>query len=265
MPPPKTTFSISILLFFWHTLAFGHADADTTAHVPSIRFEADVGAEVFGYQGALRAQYHTPSTFTLGARLGQEWGKWTGGFRVSQAVLMEDTFEGDFFFEGALRKVNVEASQRHTIFSFDVRRDFWSHRNAYPFMDAGFSATRMVTRLWISDSRVPVEDDEAFVDRRDLHMDNQWMLNLGAGVRIKLNRLFGMDKDGPANLKDYAFLEFRLGYAFGRDMTFVNGGADPNLPITPPRTSHPLYQRPILTSPSDAFFIRVTLGFRINA
>ena len=231
-------------------------------------FDIDVGSEFFGYSGALQANFGMPASFSIGGRAGFSGGDWTFGARYSRTELDRILFPGEYVSAGSPRPVDVSVHQHHSLLAFDLRRDLWSHRSLNPFIDAGLTTSIFRTSLTISEPNQRHNEDVPAIDMRDIHWDRQHLLSMGAGVRINLNNLFGRGRNEAADPKaafHCIFLEVRAGYVIGKPTSFVATGADPSLPIDGDRTSHSLYQRPIIHTSSGTLVARVTLGVQFSS
>lgn len=252
-------FKIFVLCISFITCSAAFAVTDTTEYVPSIRFEIDAGGEIFGYRGELMSQFGRPAAFTFGTRLGQVWGHWTTGFRIGQVTLDDFNFEGEHFFEGRMRPARFEVTQRNTIYSLDVRRDFRARGAIYSFVEGGVSLSRMNMRMSVLDGLVsPQTEEDRHFGSTTVHARNQGLFTLGAGVRLDLTTLLAQPHTDRDSLGGNVFLEFRASYGFGREHSFVQVAE--NRPDSP----QSLLRSPVVTSPADAFFFRLTLGVRID-
>lgn len=253
---------VYLFLLLAHTyLEAGAAVADTTAFIPSLRYELDMGGEIFGYRGALLSAYGRPAAFTVGGRIGDIQSPWTFGIRLGQAELDDINFRGEYHYDGRLRPVDANVVQRNTLYTFDLRRDFGTGRRVTAFADAGLTLNRMILRLCLHEPDRRRDDEDAFVNSFDLHRDMRAVFSAGAGVRLNLS---GLANRAAFSTEDFAFLELRAGYAFGGDTSFVLTAEQEDVPLVPPRTSHALYRKPITASPAEAFYVRFTLGFRLS-
>lgn len=255
------------IMIFFCVQSYCHAytpEADSTQAVLSFRWEADVGAEIFGYRGGLLDQFGRPTAFSFATRAGSVNHGWSFGLRISQVELDDLNFDSNHRVGALERPVHINFTQRNTHYTMELRYDFIKDRRLHPFVDAGITINRMAARLNLYDADIHPEDEGGFIESYDLLLNNHRTFSFGAGVQLNLSGWMGFEPNLQFSSSEYLYLEIRAGYGIGGDTSFVIAKPETGLPVVPPRTSHYLFRRPIASAPIEAFYLRLSLGFRLS-
>jgi len=258
----KTLFSLAVLHFFF-LIDLSGATTGNTTNSTGTHLEGRIGARIFGYQGMLKEHYGNPPGLSISTRLGPATGKWSIGLGYNHAWLDNHVFDEMYFFNGGMNLANVQVTQNNHLLDLDMRYNFFHTKRMHPFIDTGLGLTWVRTRISLHEANVP-DREIAHIDTYPIHSDSAPLLSIGIGKRIKLFRIEKNDTDDPRLLKNFAFLDIKVGYNFGGSMSYVNGTADWMESIGVESTSHSLYDRPIESTSVNSFYIGLTYGISMN-